>query len=55
MSIGFSKRIGHESHRICYQRKIKMCKTITKNPTIQINEVCYLSGFEGNTSVYLKA
>jgi hypothetical protein len=26
--IGFQERIGHESHRVCYQRKIKMCKTI---------------------------
>jgi hypothetical protein len=28
--IGFSKRIGHESHRICYQRKLKCAKQLLK-------------------------
>jgi YesN/AraC family two-component response regulator len=28
------------------KEKIRFAKTLLKNPSIQINEVCYLSGFE---------
>lgn len=42
----FKREIGMSPIEFVLNEKIKCAKRLLKNPTIQINEVCYLSGFE---------
>lgn len=42
----FKRELGMSPIEFVLHEKIKCAKKLLKNPTIQINEVCYLSGFE---------
>ncbi|MBF7091647.1 AraC family transcriptional regulator N-terminal domain-containing protein [Flavobacterium sp. ALJ2] len=42
----FKKELGMSPIEYVLNEKIKCAKKLLKNPSIQINEVCYLSGFE---------
>ncbi|GEM56067.1 AraC family transcriptional regulator [Flavobacterium branchiophilum NBRC 15030 = ATCC 35035] len=42
----FKRELGVSPLAFILNEKIKYAKTLLKNPTIHINEVCYLSGFE---------
>jgi AraC-like DNA-binding protein len=42
----FKRELGMSPIEFVLNEKIKCAKKLLKNPTIQINEVCYLSGFE---------
>ena len=42
----FKRELGMSPIEYILNEKIKYAKKLLKNPTIQINEVCYLSGFE---------
>ena len=42
----FKRELGMSPIEFVLSEKIKCAKQLLKNPTIQINEVCYLSGFE---------
>ncbi|WP_298221789.1 AraC family transcriptional regulator [Flavobacterium sp.] len=42
----FKRELGMSPLEFVLNEKIKCAKQLLKNPTIQINEVCYLSGFE---------
>ena len=42
----FKRELGMSPIEFVLNEKIKCAKQLLKNQTIQINEVCYLSGFE---------
>ncbi|GEC79721.1 AraC family transcriptional regulator [Flavobacterium aquatile] len=42
----FKRELGMSPIEFVLNEKIKYAKKLLKNPSIQINEVCYLSGFE---------
>lgn len=42
----FKRELGMSPIEFVLNEKIKCAKKLLKNPSIQINEVCYLSGFE---------
>lgn len=42
----FKRELGMSPIEFVLNEKIKCAKKLLRNPTIQINEVCYLSGFE---------
>ena len=42
----FKRELGMSPIEFVINEKIRCAKKLLKNPTIQINEVCYLSGFE---------
>ena len=42
----FKRELGMSPIEFVLNEKMKCAKKLLKNPTIQINEVCYLSGFE---------
>ena len=42
----FKREIGRSPIEFIIDEKIRCAKQLLKNPSIQINEVCYLSGFE---------
>lgn len=42
----FKRELGMSPIEFVISEKIRCAKQLLKNPTIQINEVCYLSGFE---------
>jgi len=42
----FKRELGMSPIEYVLNEKIKYAKKLLRNPTIQINEVCYLSGFE---------
>ncbi|TDD93825.1 AraC family transcriptional regulator [Flavobacterium cellulosilyticum] len=42
----FKRELGMSPLEFVINEKIRCAKQLLKNPTIQINEVCYLSGFE---------
>ncbi|MFI0489859.1 AraC family transcriptional regulator N-terminal domain-containing protein [Flavobacterium sp.] len=42
----FKRELGQSPIEFIIDEKIRCAKQLLKNPTIQINEVCYLSGFE---------
>lgn len=42
----FKRELGMSPIEYILNEKIKCAKNLLKNPTLQINEVCYLSGFE---------
>ena len=42
----FRRELGMSPIEFIIQEKLKCAKQLLKNPKIQINEVCYLSGFE---------
>jgi AraC-like DNA-binding protein len=42
----FKRELGMSPIEFVISEKLKCAKQLLKNPTIQINEVCYLSGFE---------
>ena len=42
----FKRELGMSPIEFVINEKIRCAKQLLKNPTIQINEVCYLSGFE---------
>ena len=42
----FKRELGMSPIEYVLNEKIKQAKKLLKNPGIQINEVCYLSGFE---------
>ncbi|HLP63641.1 AraC family transcriptional regulator [Flavobacterium sp.] len=42
----FKRELGMSPIEFVLSEKIKHAKKLLKNPTIQINEVCYLSGFD---------
>ncbi len=42
----FKRELGMSPIEYILNEKIKCAKNLLRNPTIQINEVCYLSGFE---------
>lgn len=42
----FKRELGMSPIEFVIHEKIRCAKQLLKNPTIQINEVCYLSGFE---------
>lgn len=42
----FKKELGMSPIEFVLNEKLKCAKKLLKNPTIQINEVCYMSGFE---------
>ena len=42
----FKRELGMSPIEFVIGEKIRCAKQLLKNPTIQINEVCYLSGFE---------
>ncbi|MCV9927631.1 AraC family transcriptional regulator N-terminal domain-containing protein [Flavobacterium sp. LS1R49] len=42
----FKRELGMSPIEYVLNEKIKCAKKLLKNPTIQINEVCYLSGFD---------
>ncbi|MGC4039725.1 MAG: AraC family transcriptional regulator [Flavobacterium sp.] len=42
----FKRELGMSPIEFVLNEKIKCAKKLLKNPTIQINEVCFLSGFE---------
>lgn len=42
----FKRELGMSPIEFVLNEKIKFAKKLLKNPSIQINEVCYLSGFE---------
>jgi len=42
----FKKELGMSPIEFVINEKLKCAKQLLKNPSIQINEVCYLSGFE---------
>ena len=42
----FKRELGMSPIEYILNEKIKCAKNLLKNPTLQINEVCFLSGFE---------
>jgi AraC-like DNA-binding protein len=42
----FKRELGRSPIEFIIDEKIRCAKQLLKNPSIQINEVCYLSGFE---------
>ncbi|MEG1229693.1 MAG: helix-turn-helix transcriptional regulator, partial [Flavobacterium sp.] len=42
----FKRELGMSPIEYVLNEKIKYAKKLLRNPSIQINEVCYLSGFE---------
>jgi AraC-like DNA-binding protein len=42
----FKRELGMSPIEFVISEKLRCAKQLLKNPTIQINEVCYLSGFE---------
>lgn len=42
----FKRELGMSPIDFVLHEKIRAAKKLLKNPTIQINEVCYMSGFE---------
>lgn len=42
----FKRELGMSPLEFILNEKLKCAKKLLKNPSIQINEVCYLSGFE---------
>jgi len=42
----FKRELGMSPIDFVLHEKIRAAKKLLNNPTIQINEVCYLSGFE---------
>ena len=44
----FKRELGMSPIEFVISEKLRCAKQLLKNPTIQINEVCYLSGFENS-------
>lgn len=49
----FKRELGMSPIEFVISEKIRCAKKLLKNPTIQINEVCYLSGFE-DTNYFIR-
>jgi AraC-like DNA-binding protein len=49
----FKRELGMSPIEFVLNEKIKCAKKLLKNPSIQINEVCYLSGFE-NSNYFIR-
>jgi AraC-like DNA-binding protein len=49
----FKKELGMSPIEFVIQEKIRHAKQLLKNPTIQINEVCYMAGFD-NSNYFIR-
>ena len=49
----FKKELGMSPIEFVIQEKIRHAKTLLKNPAIQINEVCYMAGFD-NSNYFIR-